>query len=597
MNGSPIEPRATTSASLAGGRGRVFRPPWWVRAKRGEFTWWIRPEWQDPLIGPDGLKLSEWRDRGRLATVKQGPHRIVYRADLPEGSVYVKHYLVPDARAMLRQWFRRGKGRNEGRRAANLEAIGVPTITPIALGEQRRGKFLFENYLITAAIVDTLPLDEFVERLLPKYSQARAARIRRSLAVALGVLTAKLHDAGFLHTDFHPGNILVRIDADDTPMLSMIDLDALRVHRYVSWNDARANLALLNHYFWMRSELTDRHRFLSAYFEARGQQPPEGHSFARGIELSTRRWAERLWTRWGRRCRGSNKYFAAQHAPGAWGIRVRGMKTALMAALIADPDAPFQDPATTIIKQSRTTTVAELTMEIGGAPRQVIYKRFNRKKWLDPLLALFRPSRGWRAWQAGQHLSSRGLPTPQNLAFIARLGKHAPWWPASWLPRDTYVVTVKAEPSVTLGDYVRQNLATMEPSARRERITALAASLALLVRSLHERSVSHRDLKAANILIEGDPTSPHPSLSVIDLVGVQLARPVPRARRIQNLARLYLSLEDCPGRTRTDLLRFLKRYNAGALLPPEDWKGLWRSTAIAAENKRRQNQQRGRRLS
>ena len=44
--------------------------------------------------------------------VKSGPHRVVYRVDLPEGSVYIKHYLVPDYRAMFRQWFRRGKGRN-----------------------------------------------------------------------------------------------------------------------------------------------------------------------------------------------------------------------------------------------------------------------------------------------------------------------------------------------------------------------------------------------------------------------------------------------------------------------------------------------------
>jgi hypothetical protein len=236
-------------------------------------------------------------------------------------------------------------------------------------------------------------------------------------------------------------------------------------------------------------------------------------------------------------------------------------------------------------------------MEIGGQPRRVIYKRFNRKKWLDPLLALFRPSRGWRAWQAGQHLTSRGLPTPQNLAFIAAMGRQAPWWPISWLPRDTYVVTIKAEPSVTLGDYVRQTLAAMDPIQRRPRIAALTASLAHLIRTLHERSVSHRDLKAANILIEGEPDAPQPKLSVIDLVGVQLSRPVPRGRRVQNLARLYLSLEVCPGRTRTDLLRFLKSYNAGVLLPADDWKRLWRSIAAAAESKRRQNQNRGRRLS
>ena len=135
------------------------------------------------LIGPEGLKLNEWRESGQLAIVKQGPHRVVYRADLPTGSVYVKHYLVPNGRAILRQWFRRGKGRNEGKRARTLAAAGVPTITPIALGEQRKHQFLLENYLITPAIDDTIPLDTFVESELPKFSNDRQTRLRRSIAI------------------------------------------------------------------------------------------------------------------------------------------------------------------------------------------------------------------------------------------------------------------------------------------------------------------------------------------------------------------------------------------------------------------------------
>ena len=74
-------------------------------------------------------------------------------------------------------------------------------------------------------------------------------------------------------------------------------------------------------------------------------------------------------------------------------------------------------PGRVCSKNSRTTTVAETTMLVRGQPTQVIYKRFNRKKWLDPLLTLFRPPRAWRSWQAGQDLASRGIPTPQNLAY------------------------------------------------------------------------------------------------------------------------------------------------------------------------------------
>ena len=587
----------TRQGGLGGAAPRVFRPPWWVRARSGDMTWYVRSDWEQALLGDEGLRLEEWRAHGRLSVVKQGPHRAVYRADLPAGSVYIKHYLIPDFRAMLRQWFRRGKGRNEGKRAAKLEAIGIPTINPIALGEQRKGKFLFENYLITEAIVDTLPLDEFVERRLPALPEPQRGRIRRALAEAMGELTARLHQAGFVHIDFHPGNLLVRFDETGHPRLAMVDLDALRVRKRLTWRDARANLALLNHYFWLRSARSDRLRFLSAYFRARGLTPKDLTGFARGIESDTRSWAERLWTRWGRRCRGSNKYFKRYRSPTAWGIAARDLSHPLVRSIMADPDALLSAEGTRILKDSRTATVAELTLPVGGVPTPVIFKRFHVKKALDPWLSIVRPSRGWRAWQAAQHFVSRALPTPRNLLYIARRGAGFPWWPASHLPRASYLLTIRSTPSITLADYVRDVLPGLPADRRRDRIAALTIALAHLIRTMHERSISDRDLKAANILIEGDPDAPEPRLSVIDLVGVQLQHPLPRNRRVQNLARLSLSLHDVVGRTRGDTLRFLKLYLVTVLLPREPWKRLWRDVEAVARTKISRNDRHGRRLS
>src|SRR5262249_36563325 len=146
-----------------------------------------------------------------------------------------------------------------------------------------------------------------------------------------------------------------------------------------------------------------------------------------------------------------------------------------------------------------------------------------------------------------------------------------------------------------------------------ERLTVLRDRIeqtARLVRALHSRGVSHRDLKGANILTTAfpvvncernvgwvessrpaDSTSPRrqqwneaegpedstqptntaqtianrpgPAVSatmrdvcVIDLVGVGLGRRLRRARRVQNLARLNASVGRHPALTRTDLLRF-----------------------------------------
>jgi serine/threonine protein kinase len=575
----------------------MFKPPDWQWRQAPDVGWWFRDGWDLVLLGENGLRLEEWREAGILTTVKSGPHRIVYCARLPHATIYIKHFLVPNRRAILRQWVRRGKGRNEGKRSEHLATIGVPTITPVALGEQRKRKFLFENYLVTPAISDTIPLDEFLERQLATWSEPRRSRVRRKLARAVAVMTARLHNAGLLHHDFHPGNILLRLDHSEEPELFMIDLDAMRKCRRVTWKLARQNLALLDHYFWLRSSRTDRYRFLKTYLRTRTESPPALGGFAREIEDTTRLWAERLWRRWGRRCRSSNKYFEVFRGTHTRCVASRFLDESEIRPLLEDPDLPFRQPDAIVLKNSRTTTVAETTMLVRGRMTQVIYKRFNRKKWLDPLLTLFRPSRAWRSWQAGQDLASRGIPTPQNLAFLSlkRTFKDDPFF---WfLPHETYLITEKLEGAQTLSSYVSQVLTALPPQERRARIRSLRASLAFLIRSLHDRSLSHRDLKASNILINVEDDSRKDELSLIDLVGVSLQHPLPESRRIQNLARLCLSLSSVPGRTRSDLLQFLRLYLPWGLSPHNDWKGLWRAIDRAIGTKRSRNLRRGRPLS
>ena len=94
---------------------------------------------------------------------------------------------------------------------------------------------------------------------------------------------------------------------------------------------------------------------------------------------------------------------------------------------------------------------------------------------------------------------------------------------------------------------------------------------------MHDRYTSHRDLKAANFLVTmGDTADEHPQLQLIDLAGVQIWRRLPAARRLQNLARLLLSLLSCPAVTRSDGVRFLRAYQPGSPTAGAGWKQLWR---------------------
>src|SRR5262249_9181894 len=150
--------------------------------------------------------------------------------------------------------------------------------------------------------------------------------------------------------------------------------------------------------------------------------------------------------------------------------------------VLADPLGPLVGAGVDVLKESRTTTVAELTMSVKGRPTQVIYKRFKAKKPFEWLLNVVRPTRAWRAWQAAQHLVSRGLATPQNLAIVERTTPIVP------IPLETFLITTKAEQARTLADYITDVLPRLDPAASRRAIRSLTKALAQLLRMLHERS-------------------------------------------------------------------------------------------------------------
>jgi hypothetical protein len=113
---------------------------------------------------------------------------------------------------------------------------------------------------------------------------------------------------------------------------------------------------------------------------------------------------------------------------------------------------------------------------------------------------------------------------------------------------------------------------------------------------MHDRQVSHRDLKAPNVLMAGaDPLAAEPVL--IDLVGVETGRPVPEATRVRDLARLNASFLDSPIVSRTDRLRCLRAYLAWGLHGKGDWKSWWKWVGQATRAKAERNARVGRPLA
>ncbi len=538
------------------------------------------------LFGPDGPRLDEWLATGQAHIVKHGPHRTVYHVVLPEIDFYFKHNRLADCRAKLREWIRPSKARIEYRHALAVAERGIPTFEALAVGEPCRGTPARDSYLLTRALPETRPLNSFLEITLPQWPSRRQARLRQRLAAALARLLAQMHDAGIAHYDLHPGNLLLRLDADDCVELFLVDLHAVRIGAPLAWTARRANLILLNRWFLLRSQRTDRLRFWR-YYESLTSPPSDA---IEQIERGTLRSNLRLWHKMDRRSVQSNRHFRAIQSGEVSGHVAADVFGEALAELAAAPDAPFQRPDALILKKSPSSAVVEFDLSTPHGPRRIVYKRFAVTRWSDPWTALFRPTPALRSYVMGHALRLRCLPTPRPLAVWHR---HR-----FGLPREGYLLTEKVADAMDLRAFV-DSLHTLPPADCRASLRRLIDQTAHLLATLHQRRVSHRDLKAANLLVSGASTldrESNVSLHLIDLVGARRLLKLRRERRAQNLARLNASFLNHPGVTRGDRLRFLRVYLRWGLRGRVGWKHWWRRIADATARKVERNLRNGRTL-
>jgi len=521
--------------------------------------WTFTPAGREALRDDD-LRLEKHLAAGRASVVKHGGHRTVYRIALGDETVYWKVCRLYGPRAWWRDFLRGPKAKLEFDRARELANRGLATVEPLAWG--RMGGFWPPaSHLVTRALERTVPLDEYLLDHLP-----RSPADRRRLTGALAEFIAKLHDAGVTHPDLHPGNLLVREEPSGYQFF-LIDVHDVQLGPPLDRAARRANLALLNRWFQIRATRSDRLRFWRAYGGANAS--PEDD---RLIESETEKSILRLWQSRDGRCLRPNRHFQKVSGRGVRGFAVASLTPGLIDPLLSMPDAPFTWSQATILKDSRSATVCRWSLAAGDS---VVYKRFRLTQASDPVANLFRRSGAMRSWQAGHAFLDRGLPTPRpRLVFQRR---------RFGLPTVGYLLCEGVPDNKHLHEAIM--------SAGRADKWEIVETLARWVRLMHDRGVSHRDLKAANILVTAAR-----ECQFIDLVGVRFRQTVPRRIRVRDLARLNASFVSVPEVSRTDRLRFLRVYLLWSLRGSAGWKDWWNEIAQATEDKVRRNALRNRPL-
>jgi tRNA A-37 threonylcarbamoyl transferase component Bud32 len=542
--------------------------------------WHMAADLRQQLLGPNGLPITDWLRDGTATTIKDAPHRAVYRVQLPGLDCHVKHYRLLGWRSQIRSLLRPIKARREFELADELKCRGILTPEPLAWADVGTGIGPRASWLITATAADAVPLLGYLESTLPRLTRTTQIETRQRLARTTGVFLARLHAAGVLHNDLHPGNLLLDFDENGSPRLWLIDLHAVALGQPCSWSQRRANLVVFNRFFHLRASRSDRARFWRSYIALSGTViPAPAEAVARELETETDRSNQRFWRARDARCLRSNRYYSRLRSSAGRGYALRQMDATTSERLVRDPDAPFGEPDTRLFKDSRSSTVAEVIV----AGRPCIYKRFRLTDRRDPWLGLARPTATLRSWVFGHGLQERLLPTARPLFVFHRV--------KGGLPHEGYLLTEKIENAVDLHEAAK-GLAHLPHEERTAELRGRIQALSRLIRLLHARGLTHRDLKATNLLAAAE-VGDH-RLWFIDLVGVRRHRRVGRRRKVQNLTRLHVSFAGDALVTRTEKLRFLLTYLHSDLRGSDGWKRLWRSIAAATKVKLAKNARTGR---
>jgi len=585
----------------------------WIRVVKGRWRWRIHPDWLDLLDGPDAPDWADLEDHPCATRVKVNDGREVWRYASGGDLLFVKVARPGRKWPRLRRLLRGCPADQEYRIAAYALEHGIDTVQPIAIAEAPRRSREPTSIFVTSGLPGAVALNVYWSAMEPANPQTR--RLRNAVIDTTARLIAWAHQNGFVHLDLHAGNMLIQ-PTEDGVRAVFVDLHNVRVGRRVPERLVVRNLAQFNQWFRWNANLADRVRFLDRYlywhhrFETVGAHAITLRSDRRQliakIERAAYQHANTLYAKRDRRAMRSGRYFARLTLSGGWHAHVflatkhpiPGSIASRMQftpsqwkAWLARPEDWFTpDDRSKVIKDSRTAMVCRKRLTIGeNRTLETVCKRSLPRTLRKRLQSLVRTSRPMLTWQRANALLHRQIPTARPLAVVER---HR-----FGLLTDSFIVTEYLEHALDLDTLLTLRLRDVSPALQRRVKDAIIRDLAAVLRRLHERGFTHRDLKAPNVMVQWSPEEIEPPrVLLVDLDGLKRVRRVSARKQIRALTRLNISLDHCTRATMTDRIRFLKYYLRRLGNPDPDWKPLWREIAAHSKRQQRRRRQRQRKL-
>jgi hypothetical protein len=567
--GTPEQTFAASSAELKAGAARAaptnsIAATSAVALQIEGVAWSGDPQIVRELLAEQSRATEESFAGGRTTVIKSGPHRTVYRVGLPSGTYFLKHFKIPDWRALVRNWLSRSPAQREAAAAARVVAAGIETTVASALGMVRKGLVVRDSFLVTREIANARPLDQILRERLGTLDQPSApegrSRFRRTLARALGRLAGRLHRHRLTHGDLHPANILIEVQDNDVIRLSLIDLQRVRRPWRLPFWTGRGDLFGLYNSFNAIAGRAERRRFFEAYWSEATASDSRLMAFsaaygsermnivARRLEAFCVRALRREQIQNDRKWqRPHRRLIVADHG---W-QQARGLSALGKAAVSKfrdNPDALFQ-PGTIRFwrRRSKEGRAAVVDLAISGKATVCEVRETSRPFGWRDLLLISPWSETRRAWEMGHALRRRRIGSILPLLYLRS---------RTLASIREFLVSEPADGMVTLAVFLAHRLPGFAPADRENWIDRVGRRLASELARMHQFSLTHGQLSTNNILVGVEP---HDSR-----VRIAAAQHIVRKRRLSRrdivieLAQLEAGLADVQAIRPAHRVRFLR---------------------------------------
>jgi tRNA A-37 threonylcarbamoyl transferase component Bud32 len=342
------------------------------------------------------------------------------------------------------------------------------------LREQAGIMALHEAGLQTPKQIAALPLEGGGHALLTEFLDSAqtldccSKSTDPSTLISAFMLLGKLHAAGLLHNDIHPGNFLYSMG-----ILYIIDGDAVRLVKQgypVPESKALRNLAALLALFpGKQADFLNVYRQYNPSFRTGLKQVEKTAHKIRQIRITNfLKKSVRDCTNFSV-CKNFRRFTAVS----------RGQQLRLD-SLQADPDRAIDNSP--LLKDGGSSTVALVQLTDGHC----VVKRYNIKDRRHAFSRFWRPSRAWHSWKTALRLQCIGICTPEPLALIEE--RFGPFRRRAWLITE-----------FCPGTHLLNHL-----SPDREPSPTEGIAITSLFNTLHRERISHGDLKATNLLWHND---------------------------------------------------------------------------------------------